>query len=138
MSHTDPGPRGELPIDEATIENQCRLPLASIDVAPPVGGVRSVDCPGCGRDVSDSRRSYSVPVDLVDDEPGLEARPIEKVPIFGWHCEYCDIVLPLDVDLAHREPSIAPPSEGWLVVSITPERGPSIDAFAPNREVIGR
>lgn len=138
MSHTDPGPRGELPTDEATIQNQCRLPLAAIDIAPPIGSVRSVECPGCGRGVSDSWRSYSVSIDLVDDEPRLEAHPIDEVPVFGWHCEYCDIVLPLDIDLAHREPSIAPPSDGWLVASITPERGPRIRAFAPNREVIGR
>lgn len=137
MSHADPGPRGELPIDEATIENQCRLPLAAIDVAPPVGGVRSVECPACGRDVSGSRKAHSVSIDLVD-EPGLEARPIDDVPVFGWHCEYCDLVLPLDVDLANREPSIAPPFEGWLAVAITPEGGSTIRAFVPRREVIGR
>jgi|GEM_PF-2384804 len=136
--HSDPGPRGSLSIDEDVLDEQAPLPtgaeVAPIDGDPSRG---RFECPSCSRDVSGSRQSQRIDADLFD-EAGLKALGADEVPVYGWRCDYCSLVLPLDADLARRDPSIAPDVTGWGVAMITPERGPRIRGLVPNREVLGR
>jgi len=136
--HSDPGPRGSLCVDEDVLDDQAALPTAA-EVAPIAGDADRgrFECPSCSRDVTGSRRPHRIDADLVD-EAGLEAIGVDEVPVFGWRCDYCEVVLPLDADLARREPAIAPPFEGWGVVPIAPQGGPRIRGLVPNREVLGR
>ncbi|WP_049934670.1 hypothetical protein [Haloplanus natans] len=136
--HSDPGPRGSLPVDEETLDDQAPLPIAA-EVAPIDGDPSRgrFECPSCSRDVSSTRRPHRIDVDLVD-EAALEALGADEVPVYGWRCDYCSLVLPLDADLARREPAIAPDVSGWGVVRLAPSRGTRIRGLVPNREVLGR
>lgn len=137
-SYSDPGPRGSLPVSEDVLDEQATLPTAA-EVAP-IGGDPSrgrFECPSCSRDVTGTRKPHRIDADLVD-EAGLEALGAAEVPVFAWRCDYCDLILPLDADLARREPVIAPDAVGWGVAVIAPERGPRIRGLVPNREVLGR
>lgn len=137
-SHSDPGPRGSLPVSEAAVDDQAPLPIAA-EVAPIDGDPSRgrFECPSCSRDVTGSRKPHRIDADLVD-EAGLEALGADEVPVYGWRCDYCEVVLPLDADLARREPAIAPDVTGWGVVRLAPSRGPRIRGLVPNREVLGR
>ena len=127
--------RAKLPVSEDAIENQQPLPATGAVASPLVSKRLRVECPVCSREVSDSRRPHTIPLDVVD-EPGLEARDVDEVSVYGWACDYCSLVLPLEPAVARREPAIAPPSEGWIAVAITPETGPRMRGYVPAREVI--
>lgn len=122
---------------EGALKEQSPLPNVSLDVAQPHHSIQSVDCPHCLRDVSESRGSHRLDVEKIA-EPGIRARSIDAIPVYGWHCNHCNLILPLDSELAHAEPEVAPPFEGWIVIEITPNKGARIRGYAPAREVVGQ
>lgn len=127
----------QMPLSEDAIQEQTPLPIVALDVARVESTPRSVCCPHCSRDVSDSRSSHQLDANKLD-EPGIRARSIESIAVYGWHCEACNLILPLDSELARREPEVAPPFEGWTTADITSTKGARIRGYVPAREVLGK
>lgn len=91
-------------INQATLEAQTGVQLADGEVRR---GGEFVSCPSCGWDCGEEIGTPRVPGDL------LEADAPEEVPVHGWTCDRCQLVLPTDPSATWADLG---PASGWAIV----------------------
>lgn len=91
----------------------------------------SINCPECGTDVADTRRSHCIDAQyIVDDVAVLD----DEIPVYGWKCNRCHIIMPADPSTRSPRPADVGPADGWLAVEAHLQTGSGY-VLVPQREV---
>ena len=113
---------------------QAVLPVVAVDdLDLPYVRHHRVLCSGCERDVADTRKAHRVGRTYLADHVAVDV-DTEKIPVFGWRCDYCHRVLALD---PNRTDDDLGPGAGWLAVEATLANGDRGHVLVPSEVVLG-
>lgn len=126
-----PGPAPSLPDG---IDDQTFLPTADDTPERPAiktGNTVIVNCPKCGVDVSGTRRPHRIDSRHIADD--VEVKD-DDIPVYGWRCERCRIVLPIDPSRQSPVNCSLGPANGWIAVQAQ-LRDETARVLVPQKEV---
>ncbi len=111
---------------------------ATLDIGTPLELARArtsglcVRCPGCDRDVSETRKPHRVDQRYLVDHVAGDLP--DEVPVFGWKCRHCRRVLALDPSRSRDDLG---PDDGWLAVDATFADGRREAVLVPSEVILG-